>query len=105
MAWLYLFLAGIFEICWATGLKYCDGFKINLAIIFVALTMVLSVVFLGLAARTLPIGIAYAAWTGLGIAGVFIYSALVFKDPISSLNIIFVTMILFGVIGLKLSSK
>lgn len=74
MAWFYLFIAGIFEIFWAVGIKYCDGFKITLPLVLVIISMALSVIFLGLATRTIPMSIAYAVWTGIGIIGVFTYS-------------------------------
>lgn len=105
MAWFYLFTAGIFEIFWAVGIKYCDGFKITLPLILVIISMALSVIFLGLATKTIPMSIAYAVWTGIGIIGVFTYGLLVFKDPISAKNIIFVGMILIGIVGLKLGIK
>ena len=105
MAWFYLFVAGIFEIFWAVGIKYCDGFKITLPLILVIISMALSVIFLGLATKTIPMSIAYAVWTGIGIIGVFTYGLLVLKDPISAKNIIFVGMILIGIVGLKLGIK
>jgi|JI9StandDraft_1071089.scaffolds.fasta_scaffold814478_1 quaternary ammonium compound-resistance protein SugE len=105
MAWFYLFTAGIFEIFWAVGIKYCDGFKITLPLILVIISMALSVIFLGLATKTIPMSIAYAVWTGIGIIGVFTYGLLVLKDPISAKNIIFVGMILIGIVGLKLGIK
>jgi quaternary ammonium compound-resistance protein SugE len=105
MAWFYLFTAGIFEIFWAVGIKYCDGFKITLPLILVIISMVLSVIFLGLATKTIPMSIAYAVWTGIGIIGVFTYGLFILKDPISVKNIIFVGMILIGIVGLKLGIK
>ena len=105
MAWFYLFTAGIFEIFWAVGIKYCDGFKITLPLILVIISMALSVIFLGLATRTIPMSIAYAVWTGIGIIGVFTYGLFILKDPISVKNIIFVGMILIGIVGLKLGIK
>jgi quaternary ammonium compound-resistance protein SugE len=105
MAWFYLFIAGIFEIFWAVGIKYCDGFKITLPLGLVIISMTLSVIFLGLATRTIPMSIAYAVWTGIGIIGVFTYGLFILKDPISVKNIIFVGMILIGIVGLKLGIK
>jgi len=105
MAWFYLFIAGIFEIFWAVGIKYCDGFKITLPLVLVIISMTLSVIFLGLATRTIPMSIAYAVWTGIGIIGVFTYGLFILKDPISVKNIIFVRMILIGIVGLKLGIK
>ncbi|HJK88740.1 MAG: multidrug efflux SMR transporter [Rickettsiaceae bacterium] len=105
MSWFYLFMAGIFEIFWAVGIKYCDGFKITISFVLVIISMALSVIFLGLATKTIPMSIAYAVWTGIGIVGVFIYGLLILKDPISVKNIICVGMILIGIIGLKLGIK
>jgi quaternary ammonium compound-resistance protein SugE len=105
MAWLYLLIAGIFEIFWAVGIKYCDGLKITLPLILVIVSMGLSIIFLGLATKTIPMSIAYAVWTGIGIVGVFAYGLLILKDPISTNSIVFVGMILIGIIGLKLGVK
>ena len=105
MAWLYLFIAGIFEIFWAVGIKYCDGLKITLPLVLVIISMGLSIIFLGLATKTIPMSIAYAVWTGIGIVGVFVYGLLILKDPISTNSIIFVGLILIGIIGLKLGFK
>ncbi len=105
MAWLYLFIAGIFEIFWAVGIKYCDGLKITLPLVLVIVSMGISIIFLGLATKTIPMSIAYAVWTGIGIVGVFAYGLLILKDPISTNSIIFVGLILIGIIGLKLGIK
>ena len=105
MAWFYLFVAGIFEIFWAVGIKYCDGFKITIPLILVIISMTFSIIFLGLATKTIPMSIAYAVWTGIGIVGVFTYGLFILKDPISVKNIIFVGMILIGIVGLKLGVK
>ena len=105
MPWFYLFIAGIFEIVWAVGIKYCNEFRITVPLILVVIAMISSMVFLGLATRTIPMSIAYAVWTGIGIVGVFTYGVLILKDPISVSDIIFVIMILAGIIGLKLGMK
>lgn len=105
MAWIYLIIAGICEIFWAVGIKYCNEFKLTAPLFFVIIFMSLSVIFLALASRTLPMSLAYAVWTGIGIVGVFVYGIFVLKDPVSFSNIIFVGMILIGIIGLKLGAK
>lgn len=105
MAWFFLFIAGIFEIAWAVGIKYCEGFKLNFFLFFVIFAMTASMIFLWLATRTIPMSIAYAVWTGIGIVGVFIYGILILKEPFSMINILFVGLILVGIIGLKLSIK
>jgi quaternary ammonium compound-resistance protein SugE len=105
MAWFYLLMAGVCEIFWTVGMKYCDGVKIILPLILVITFMTLSVIFLGLAIKTIPMGIAYAVWCGIGIVGVFAYGMLILKDPISVKNMIFVGMILVGIVGLNLGIK
>ncbi len=105
MAWFFLLIAGMFEIGWAAGIKHCDGFKLNFPLFIVAFSMTASIVFLWLATRTIPMSVAYAAWTGIGIIGVFTYGILFLKEPFSILNLFFVALILTGIIGLKLSSK
>ena len=105
MAWLYLIIAGVFEICWVVGIKYCDGVKITFPLILVLLSMGASIAFLGLATKTIPMSIAYAVWTGIGIMGVFIYGLLILKDPLPNSSIVFIGMILIGIIGLKVGIK
>lgn len=104
MSWIYLLIAGIFEIVWAVAIKYCDGLKLNIPLLTVIVSMFLSCFFLWLATKTIPMSVAYAVWTGIGIIGVFVYGILVFKDPITPAIGIFVAMILVGIIGLKLFS-
>jgi len=104
MYWIYLLIAGFFEIAWAIGLKYCDEIRINLPTIFVAISMLFSVVFLGLAIKQIPIGIAYAIWTSIGMIGVFIYGTLILKEPASFATMLFFSLILIGVVGLKVTS-
>ena len=105
MSWFYLFFFFLFETFWAVGIEYCDRLKITISFFLVIISMALSVIFLGLATKTIPMSIAYAVWTGIGIVGVFIYGLLILKDPISVKNIICVGMILIGIIGLKLGIK
>lgn len=105
MDWIYLILAGICEIAWAAGMKYTDNFKANLATVFVLIAMTLSVVFLNLATRTIPISIAYAVWCGLGIVGVYLYGIIFLKEDFSIINLVFIALILVSVIGLKINSK
>ena len=88
----------------AKGL-YLHTCPINNPLVLVIISMALSVIFLGLATRTIPMSIAYAVWTGIGIIGVFTYGLFILKDPISVKNIIFVGMILIGIVGLKLGIK
>jgi len=104
MSWLYLLIAGMFEIVWAVAIKYCDGLKLNMPLIIVIASMTFSCFFLWLATKTIPMSIAYAVWTGIGIVGVFAYGILILKDPITPATGVFVAMILVGIIGLKLFS-
>ena len=102
MAWFYLLLAGIFEIGWAVGLRYCDGFRINFAICFVVVCLVLSLIFFWLSIKTIPLSIAYVIWVGIGVIGVVMYGSFILKESISLVSLMFVGMIFVGVIGLKL---
>ena len=102
MAWLVLFVAGLLEIGWAVGLKYTDGFTRPWPTIGTALAMIVSVVLLALAVRTLPIGTAYAVWTGIGAAGTVILGIALFGEPATLLRLLFVGLIVAGIAGLKL---
>jgi quaternary ammonium compound-resistance protein SugE len=105
MAWIYLIIAGIFEVVWAIGIKYCDGLRINIPSLTVVISMAFSVLFLALAMKHISIGTAYAVWTGIGIVGVTTYGILVFQEPSSLLRLLFLGMILGGIIGLKITTK
>lgn len=104
MAWIYLILAGLFEIVWAVGLKYTEGFTRLLPTAITVSAMVISMVLLGLAVRDLPIGTAYAIWTGIGAAGAAILGIILFAEPATALRIGSVALIIAGVIGLKLAT-
>ena len=103
-AWIYLLIAGLFEIGWPLGFKLSQttGHKISW-IVFAALSMAFSGLFLWMAQKTIPVGTAYAVWTGIGAAGTFIIGILFFKDPATMLRILSVFLIIVGVIGLRLS--
>ena len=105
MAWIYLILAGLFEIVWAVGLKYTEGFTRLLPTAITVSAMVISMVLLGLAVRDLPIGTAYAIWTGIGAAGAAILGIILFAEPATALRIGSVALIIAGVIGLKLATR
>lgn len=102
MAWVLLFVAGLFEIGWAIGLKYTDGFTRLWPTTWTVLAMVASVVLLALAVRTLPIGTAYAVWTGIGAAGTVILGIVLFAEPATLARLFFVGLIIAGIAGLKL---
>jgi quaternary ammonium compound-resistance protein SugE len=105
MSWFYLFIAGIFEIGWPLGLKLSQTMTSKVVGIVIAIiSMALSGLFLWLAQRTIPMGTAYAVWTGIGAVGTFIVGILLFKDPSNIFRIISVSLVIVGVIGLKLSN-
>lgn len=101
MAWVYLFIAGLLEIGWALGLKYSDGFTKPLASALTGAAMVASVVLLGLALKTLPVGTGYAVWSGIGTVGTAILGMILFKDPATALRIGCIVLIVAGIAGLK----
>jgi quaternary ammonium compound-resistance protein SugE len=101
MAWVYLFVAGIFETAWAIGLKYSAGFTRLGPSIFTILTMAISLYLLALALRTLPVGTGYAVWTGIGAA---ILGILLFNESREIARILCILLIVAGIIGLKLTS-
>ena len=101
MAWLYLFIAGLFEVGWAIGLKYTDGFTRLWPTVFTAASMVISVLLLGLALKTLPVGTGYAVWTGIGTVGTAILGIVLFGDPATAARLGAIAMIVAGIIGLK----
>lgn len=103
MSWLILCIAGLFEMAWAIGLKYTEGFSRLWPSLFTVLAMLASVGLLGLAMKHLPLGTAYAVWTGIGALGTVIAGILLFGESVSPLRLFSVLLILAGLIGLKLS--
>jgi quaternary ammonium compound-resistance protein SugE len=103
MSWILLLLASLFEIAWAIGLKYTEGFTRLWPSVITIACLLASVSLLGLATRTLPIGTAYAVWTGIGAAGTVLCGVLLLGDPASLTRFICVALILAGVVGLKLA--
>lgn len=102
MAWLYLLIAGLFEIGWAIGLKYTEGFTRPGASAATVALMVASFACLGLALRTLPLGTAYAVWTGIGTMGTVLLGIVLFQEPANALRLGCIALIVAGVAGLKL---
>ena len=102
MAWIYLTVAGLFEIAWAIGLKYTDGFTRLLPSLWTVASMILSIVLLGLALRTLPVGTAYAVWTGIGAIGTAALGIYLFAEPATVARLLCIGLILAGIVGLKL---
>src|SRR4029450_2929491 len=103
MAWLYLLLAGMFEVGWAIGLKYTEGFSRLLPSLLTIAAMALSLALLGLALRHLPVGTAYAVWTGIGAvgtaAGIYLFS-----EPATALRLGCIGLIVAGIVGLKFAT-
>jgi quaternary ammonium compound-resistance protein SugE len=104
MAWLYLIIAGIFETVWAIALKYTMGFTRLVPSVITIAGMIISFYFLSLATKVLPIGTAYAVWTGIGAVGAVIIGMVFLNEPVNAWRIIFLLFILVGLIGLKLTS-
>jgi quaternary ammonium compound-resistance protein SugE len=105
MAWVVLFVAGLFEVAWAVGLKYADGFTRPVPTLLTALALVTSMVLLAAALRTLPLGTAYAVWTGIGTVGTAILGIALFREPVTALRMLCIGLILAGIAGLKLTSR
>jgi quaternary ammonium compound-resistance protein SugE len=104
MNWLLLLLAGLMEIVWAVGLKYTQGFTRPGPTAITAGALILSFIFLGLSMRTLPIGTAYAVWTGIGTIGTVILGIYLFNEPANAARILCAGLILAGIVGLKIES-
>ena len=103
MSWLILLLAGLFEVAWAVGLKYTDGFTRLWPTLGTVASMIVSLWLLGLAVKDLPIGTAYAVWTGIGAAGTFLVGVFFFGDPSLLLRWLGLGLIVAGVVCLKLA--
>ena len=104
MAWVYVFVAGIFEGVWVIGIKYADGFTRLWPSVGTVVAMSVSMVCLSLAVRAIPIGTAYAVWTGIGAAGAAIMGMILFNEPREATRLLFIVLIVSGVVGLKLST-
>ncbi len=104
MAWLILVLAGLFEVGWAIGLKYTDGFSRLWPTLGTVIAMLVSLGLLGIAMRALPVGTAYAVWVGVGAVGTVILGIVLFDEPANPARLISVGFIIAGIIGLKLAA-
>lgn len=102
MAWAVLFAAGLLEVCWAIGLKYTEGFTRLTPSVLTLAAMAGSVLLLGLALKTLPIGTAYAVWTGIGAVDTAILGIFLFGEAASALRLASIGLIVAGIVGLKL---
>ena len=104
MAWIVLFVAGVLEIGWAVGLKYTEGFTRLWPTVATVSAMAVSLALLGVAVRTLPLGTAYAIWTGIGAVGTAVLGIVLFKEPADAARLVCIGLIVAGFIGLKLVS-
>ncbi|MBL0730702.1 quaternary ammonium compound efflux SMR transporter SugE [Piscinibacter sp. HJYY11] len=104
MAWVILFIAGLFEVAWAIGLKYTEGFSRLWPSVGTVGAMVASVVLLGWAMRTLPVGTAYAVWTGIGAVGTVALGIVLFQEPATAARLGCVALIVAGIVGLKITA-
>src|SRR5690242_4132231 len=102
MAWFMLFVAGLMEVGWAIGLKYTDGFTRLVPSMLTLAAMAASLALLGLVLKTLPIGTAYAVWTGIGTVGTAILGIVLFGDPATMARLLCIGLIVAGIAGLKL---
>ncbi len=101
MAWTILFIAGLMEIGWAIGLKYTEGFTRLVPSVLTLVSMTASVILLGLSLKTLPVGTAYAVWTGIGTTGTALLGIWLFGEPATALRLACIGLIVAGIIGLK----
>lgn len=104
MAWILLVIAGLLEMCWAVGLKYTEGFTRLVPSVLTGGAIIASMVLLGVAAKTLPIGTAYAVWVGIGALGAAVLGIFLFHEPVSPARVFFLALLLISIIGLKLTS-
>lgn len=104
MNWIYLIIAGLLEIGWAVGLKYTEGWTRIVPSVLTGAGMIASFYFLSLALKSLPIGTAYAVWTGIGTVGAAVLGIILFDEPRDFLRIMCILLIIAGIAGLKLTS-
>lgn len=104
MPWIILVLAGLFEVGWAIGLKYTEGFSKLWPTVGTVAAMAISLGLLGIAMKTLPVGTAYAIWVGVGAVGTVILGIVLFHEPVNALRVISVLLIVAGLVGLKLAT-
>jgi len=104
MSWILLFVAGLFEIGWAIGLEYSDGLSKPIPTVGTVIALVISMVLLAKAIQDLPIGTAYAVWTGIGAVGTASLGIILFDEPATSARLLFISVIVFGIVGLHFVS-
>lgn len=103
-SWIYLVIAGIFEMIWVLALKFSDNFQKLGYVILTAVAMILSLLFLSLSFKTIPTGTAYACWTAIGAVGVILVGMIFLGESTSFLRIFFISLIVIGIVGLKIAS-
>ncbi|MDC2890997.1 quaternary ammonium compound efflux SMR transporter SugE [Psychrosphaera sp. 1_MG-2023] len=103
MSWIILFIAGLFEISWAIGLKYTDGFTKLWPTVGTMFSLIASFLLLGIALKTLPVGTAYAIWVGIGAVGTAVFGILLFDESTDVLKLVSLGLICAGIVGLKLA--
>ena len=105
MTWVILVLAGLFEMGWAIGLKYTEGFSRLWPTVWTVMSMIISLWLLGITMKTLPVGTAYSVWVGVGAVGTVILGIVLFEEPANTGRLISVAFIVAGIIGLKLTTS
>lgn len=104
-AWIVLIIAGLFEVCWAIGLKYTEGFTKLGPSVFTLVTLAISMLLLAKAAQVLPIGTAYGVWVGIGALGAAALGIALFKEPVTLYRMLFLFLLLIAIVGLKMTTK
>ncbi|MEJ5261187.1 MAG: quaternary ammonium compound efflux SMR transporter SugE [Ignavibacterium sp.] len=104
MYWIILFIAGLFEVAWAVGLKYTEGFTKLIPSLFTIVSMIISMGLLAYAVKHIPVGTAYAVWTGIGAVGTAILGIILFNESKELIRIFFIFLIIVGIVGLKMFS-
>jgi len=105
MSWFILFIAGLFEVIWAIGIKYTEGWTKLWPSVFTVLAMIASFYLLSMALKAIPMGTAYAIWTGVGIIGTAIFGIIYFKEPTDILRMVCILLIIIGIVGLRILAR
>jgi quaternary ammonium compound-resistance protein SugE len=105
MPWFILFIAGLFEVAWAVGIKYTEGWTRFWPAAFTVVAMIASFYLLSVALRHIPMGTAYAVWTGIGTIGTVVYGIIFFKEPADILRMVCILLIICGIVGLRILAK
>ena len=104
MAWIILVIAGLFEVGWAIGLKYTEGFTRLWPTVWTVLAMIISLWLLGMAMKSLPVGTAYSVWVGVGAVGTVVLGIILFREPANAARLVSIGLIVAGIVGLKLAT-